>query len=126
MPLKDRPARVMEDKLAFFKANGFWIEHAALSPAEVARILAGVETASVAPSSNLPLLEKTTALDVVAYHPTAYQLAQRILGDGILLSGFNYGNAAPNSKQPPADPYGDAPGDELALARNWVRTLVFL
>ena len=33
----------MEHKLAFFKENGYYVEHGALQPDEVARVIAGIE-----------------------------------------------------------------------------------
>ena len=55
------------------------------------------------------------------YHPNIYPLALRILGEGARLSGFNFGTAGPNNTAPPADPYGDALGDDTVLGRGWHR-----
>jgi hypothetical protein len=88
----------MEQKFAFFRENGYWIEHGALSLAEVNEILLGVAEPPRARTSGgskdderaLPggpgLLHRTAALDVSVYHPRVFPLVQRILGDGARLS----------------------------------------
>ena len=108
----------MEEKLAFFKENGYYVEHGALSPEEVAGVVAGIESAG---GNGASVFHKTTALDLLAYHPNIYPLARRVLGEGARLSSFNYGNAAPTDKAPPADPYGDGPGEDMVLNRAWHR-----
>ena len=108
----------MEAKLAFFKAHGYYIEHGALSKEEVATVNAAI---AVVGGSSADAFHKTTDLDLLAYHPNIYPLARHILGDGARLSSFNYGNAAPNDTPPPADPYGDGPGEDTVLNRAWHR-----
>ncbi len=108
----------MEAKLAFFKENGYYIEHGALSAEEVATVNAAIAAVG---GGSADAFHKTTDLDLLTYHPNIYPLARRILGDGARLSSFNYGNAAPNDTQPPADPYGDGPGEDIVLNRAWHR-----
>ena len=108
----------MEEKLAFFKEHGYYIEHGALSPEEVATVNATIQRVG---GSSSDVFHKTTELDLLAYHPHIYRLARRVLGEGARMSSFNYGNAAPTDKPPPADPYGDELGDETVLNRAWHR-----
>ena len=53
----------MEEKLAFFKENGYYVEHGALSPEEVAGVVAGIESAG---GNGASVFHKTTALDLLA------------------------------------------------------------
>ena len=100
----------MDQKLAFFKEYGYWVEHDALSAAEIDLVLGASEDAK---GSAPALVEDTTAFDALAYHPSVFPLAQRVLGDGALLSGLSYGDARPNATSPPADPYAE--DDTLVL-----------
>ena len=108
----------MEHKLAFFKENGYYVEHGALQPDEVAQVIAGIEDVG---GNSSDVFAHTEKLDLLCYHPNIFPLALRILGEGARLSGFNYGRAAPNDTEPPADPYGDALGDDTVLGRAWHR-----
>ena len=109
----------MEQKLASFRDNGYYVEHSALRPREVAEVIAGIEHVG---GSTADVFHKTTALDLLAYHPKIFALAQRILGRGARLSGFNYSASATTGRPaPPAEPYGDGPGEDMVLDRAWHR-----
>jgi hypothetical protein len=109
---------LLEEKLEFFKENGYWIEHGALSEAEVAAVLAGAT--QIGSGGSAPkLLQDTKAFDALAYHPSVYPFAQRVLGGEASLSGLSYGDARPNATPPPADPYAE--DDTLVLNRAWHR-----
>ena len=81
----------MEHKLAFFKENGYYVEHGALQPDEVAQVIAGIEDVG---GNSSDVFHHTEKLDLLCYHPNIFPLALRILGEGARLSGFNYGTAA--------------------------------
>ena len=119
----------MEEKLAFFKENGYWVEHGALSAAEVAVVLGGPagpsrpappRTSGGGSTNHAPeLVLATTAFDALAYHRSVFPLAQALLGSGAMLSGLSHGNARPDATALPADAY--AKDDALVLDRAWHR-----
>lgn len=108
----------MESKLAFFKENGYSVEHGALTREEVATVVAAIDSIG---GSSADVFHRTSALDLLAYHPNIYPFARRVLGEGARLSSFNYGNATPTDTPPPADPYGDGLGEDMVLNRAWHR-----
>jgi hypothetical protein len=110
---------MMEQKLAFFRDNGYYVEHGALRPEEVAQVTTGISKVG---GSSADVFHKTTALDCLAYHRNIFPLAQCILGRGARLSGFNYGtSAATDQLLPPVVPYGNGPGEDMVLNRAWHR-----
>ena len=55
----------MEHKLAFFKENGYYVEHGALQPDEVARVIAGIEGVG-GNSGSSGIFRHTENLDLLA------------------------------------------------------------
>ena len=55
------PALSMEHKLAFFKQNGYYVQHGALHADEVAQVIAGIEDAGGNSSDVFHLTEKLEA-----------------------------------------------------------------
>ena len=112
----------MDEKLAFFRDNGYWIEHAALSAEEVQGVIDGMAAADLSGvgGSSPQLLHRTTALDGLLYHPSIFPMVERIFGAGVHLSGFTWNPRAPQvSVDPPVADLND--GDPLCLARRWHR-----
>ena len=64
------------------------------------------------------MLERTTALDALAYHPTIVPYVRQILGPGAELSSFTYVHRFPCDIQPPQDLNE---GDPRCLTRQWHR-----
>ena len=129
----------MDGELAFFRDNGYFVQHAALSTSEVATIVAAMaEEARRHPSewqiskerrngrigapsvgADAPhLLERTSALDALAYHPNVVPFVRRVLGPGAELSSFTYVHRFPCDIQPPQDLNE---GDPRCLTRQWHR-----
>lgn len=108
----------MEQKLAFFRSNGYHVEHGALTSEEVEAVNAAIGNIS---HGSADVFQQTTELDILAYHPNIFSLAQRILGHGARLSSFNFATATAMNQSPPADPYGDGPGESMVLNRAWHR-----
>ena len=112
----------MDEKLAFFRDNGYWIEHAALSAEEIEGVIDGMAAADLSGvgGSSPQLLHRTTALDGLLYHPSVFPMVERIFGAGAHLCGFTWNPRAPQvSVDPPAEDLND--GDPLCLARHWHR-----
>jgi hypothetical protein len=109
------------DKLRFFKANGYHVEHGVLSAAEVASVLGGIEDYQKGKRGidDIELLHATTALDGLVYHPTVFNFCQSVLGQGAQVCSMSYSHRpAQLDLEPPAD-YDE--GERLCLARAWHR-----
>ena len=52
----------MEHKLAFFKENGYYVEHGALQPDEVAQVIAGIEDVGGNSSDVIAHIEEKASL----------------------------------------------------------------
>lgn len=115
----------MDDKLEFFKQRGYYVQHNALQADEVSSILAGLaesETGTRGHNGDIELLERTTAVDPLIYHPSVYPTVERILGPGALCCGFTWSPRAPKTDlQPPAEGEDLNECDPLCLARQWHR-----
>ena len=112
----------MDDKLEFFKQNGYYIQHSVLQPSEMTAILNGLENATGprGHNGNIELLERTAAIDPLVYHPSIYPIVRQILGPGALCCGLTWAPRAPKTDLlPPRDDINE--GDPLCLARQWHR-----
>lgn len=114
----------MEDALEFFKENGYCLIPNALSPAEIAAVNKGLgewraETEGRG-GSDAELLDRTTAIDSLLYHPSVFPVAQRLLSAGVRVSGLSYSPRPPKlDLEPPTEDICE--GDPLCLARQWHR-----
>jgi hypothetical protein len=113
----------MDDALDFFKQNGYYVYHGALTAEEVATVCAGLGDDGGRwdrGGSDSELLSRTTALDSLLYHPAVFPFAQRVLGPGARLSGLSYSPRPPKlDLEAPTDDHNE--GDPLCLARQWHR-----
>ena len=113
----------MDDALEFFKQNGYYVHHGALTAEEVATVCAGLGDDGgrwARGGSDSELLSRTTALDSLMYHPAIFPFAQRVLGPGARLSGLSYSPRPPKlDLEAPTEDRNE--GDPLCLARQWHR-----
>jgi hypothetical protein len=129
----------MEGALSFFRENGYFVLHGALRRAEVDAITAamadqarahpeewqvsgarkrGVGAPAVGADSP-QLLERTKALDSLAYHPSVLPFARGVLGPRATLSSFTYIHRLPCDIPPPSNDLNE--GDARCLTRQWHR-----
>ncbi|MDP6983728.1 MAG: phytanoyl-CoA dioxygenase family protein [Candidatus Latescibacteria bacterium] len=124
----------MDDRLSFFKDNGYVVVHDALTTTEIATVNDGIDADRAihpehwqmgprvgfdAVGCDAPdLLHRTLALDGMVYHPSIWSLVRSILGEGTLCSGLTFMFRFPCDADPPEDIDG---GDPLCLSRQWHR-----
>lgn len=112
-------ASTMDQKLLFFKKNGYFVQHDALSDRELHAVLSTLEADGSPTGNDTKLLEATAAVDSLVYHSSVFPFVQRVLGPGARLSGLTYSPRPPNTQlDPPTD---QNEGDQLCLARQWHR-----
>ena len=129
----------MEEKLAFFRENGYVVLHGVLNATEVAEIVAGMAALRAARPSEWQvsearqkgigapsiggdapqLLERTAVLDALVFHPAVVPFARRVLGLGAALASFTYVHRLPCDIEPPLADLNE--GDERCLTRQWHR-----
>jgi hypothetical protein len=120
----------VDEKLAFFKENGYWVEHGLLTPSEVAAVLegmAGVATSDIKipplhSSSTTDVLWATDVLDPLMYHPKIMPFVQGVFGPEAMLCGTNWNPKGPNLTDPlpPGSDFNDCCGsDPLTLSQHW-------